>query len=268
MLSSRYLAVDPTDAQTTQRCRCLQWPSTAAFLSPLVERFGGVQAGRGVFVAGNGVLRADPGRRVCLGSATNIRDNVFVLALSDRAAVHGTCARHATQTGRRTSLAHQAEIINSRIGEFTFIGFRARVLNAVVDDGAFILHGAVVRNVRSRRDRIVGIGQRVTTQATANALPRKQEAQADFQREVLEVNKEFAEGYGDLYRHRGHGAVTGISLLRGRASTAGCIPRSAAAWSASPSRASSATCASGATRRSAAARRSERTKAPRSRRTP
>ena len=60
-----------------------------------------------MFVAGNGVLRADPGRRVCLGSATNIRDNVFVLALSDRAAVRGTCARHATQTGRRTSLAHQ-----------------------------------------------------------------------------------------------------------------------------------------------------------------
>ena len=182
-----------------------------SFVSPLVERFGRVQAGRGVFVAGNTVLRADPGRRVCLGSATNIQDNVFVLALSDRPAVRGTCARHATQTGRRTSLAHQAEVINSRIGDFTFIGFRARVLNAVVEDGAFILHGAVVRHVRIPSDRIVGIGQRVTTQAAANALPRKQEAHAHFQREVLEVNKEFAEGYGELYHRHGHDAVSGIS---------------------------------------------------------
>jgi carbon dioxide concentrating mechanism protein CcmM len=182
-----------------------------SFVSPLVERFGRVQVGRGVFVAGNSVLRADPGRRVCLGSATNIQDNVFVLALGDRPAVRGTCARYATQTGRRTSLAHQAEVINSRIGQFTFIGFHARVFNAVVEDGAFILHGAVVRHVRIPRDRIVAIGQRVSTQAAANALPRKQEAHADFQREVLEVNKEFAEGYGELYRHHGHAAVTGIS---------------------------------------------------------
>jgi len=182
-----------------------------SFVSPLVERFGRVQVGRGVFVAGNTVLRADPCRRVCLGLATNVQDNVFVLALSDRAAVRGTCARRATQTGRRTSLAHQAEIINSRIGDFVFIGFHARLFNAVVEDGAFIGHGAVIRHVRIPRDRIVGIGQRVTTQAAADALARKAEAQADFQSEVLKVNEEFAESYADLYRHAGHAAVTGIS---------------------------------------------------------
>ncbi len=182
-----------------------------SFVSPLVERFGRVQVGREVFVAGNTVLRADPGRRVCLGSQTNVQDNVFVLALSDRAAVAGTCAHRATQTGRRTSLAHQAEVINSRIGNFVFVGFHARIFNAVVQDGAFIGHGAVIRHVRIPRDRIVGIGQRVLTQAAANALPGKQEAHADFQREVLEVNEEFAEHYAELYHDAGHTAVTGIS---------------------------------------------------------
>jgi hypothetical protein len=87
-----------------------------SFVSPLVERFGRVQVGRGVFVAGNTVLRADPGGRVCLASETNVQDNVFVLALADRAAVRGTCARRATQTGRQTSLAHQAEVITRASG--------------------------------------------------------------------------------------------------------------------------------------------------------
>ena len=182
-----------------------------SFVSPLVERFGRVQVGSEVFVAGNTVLRADPGRRVCLGSQTNVQDNVFVLALGDRAGVRGTCARQATQTGVRTSLAHQAEVINSRIGSFVFVGFHAKLFNAVVQDGAFIGHGAVIRHVRIPRDRIVGIGQRVTTQTVADALPYKAEAQAEFQREVLEVNEAFAEGYAELYRHAGHAAVTGIS---------------------------------------------------------
>ena len=182
-----------------------------SFVSPLVERFGRVQLGRRVFVAGNTVLRADPGRRVCLGSATNVQDNVFVLALGDRPGVRGSCARQATQTGTRTSLAHQAEVINSRIGNFVFVGFHARLFHAVVQDGAFIGHGAVIRHVRIPRDRIVGIGQRVTTQQAADALPRKADAHTDFQREVLEVNEEFAEGYAELYRNAGHAAVTGIS---------------------------------------------------------
>ena len=111
----------------------------------------------------------------------------------------------------RTSLAHQAEVINSRIGNFVFVGFHARIFNAVVGDGAFIGHGAVIRHVRIPRDRIVGVGQRVTTQTVADALPRKAEAQADFQREVLEVNEEFAEGYAELYHDEGYAAVTGIS---------------------------------------------------------
>jgi len=183
-----------------------------SFVSPLVERFGSVRVGHGVFVAGNTVLRADPGRRVCLGNDTNVQDNVFVLALRDRPAVRGTCAARATQAGDRVSLAHQAEVVNSRIGDFTFIGFHARVHNSVVADGAFILHGAVVRNVRIGRERLVGIGQRVTTQAAADALKEKDDdVHAAFQREVLEVNEEFAESYGRLYDRHGHGAVVGIS---------------------------------------------------------
>lgn len=176
-----------------------------SFVSPLGERFGDVRVGRGVFVASNSTLRADPGHRVALGDRTNVQDNVSVLALG------GEPGAKVASTGSRTSLAHQAEIINSRIGQFTFIGFRARIENATLADGAFIGHGAVVRGVTIPKDRFVGVGQTVTTQAQANALPKKTDGDADFQRDVLEVNAEFASKYAELYHDHGYRAVTGIS---------------------------------------------------------
>ncbi len=179
-----------------------------SFVSPLTEIFGDVRVGESVFVASNSILRADPGRRVCLGEETNVQDNVLMLALNGRTR-SSYCGRRSTSTAERVSIAHQAEIRNSRIGNFTFVGFRARLRNVVLADGAFVLHGAKISNVRIPRDRIVGVGQVIRTQRQANALPRKADAAAEFQREVLEVNAEFAEKYQELYREEGHDAVTG-----------------------------------------------------------
>ena len=181
-----------------------------SFISPLVERFGDVRAGRGVFVAGNTILRADAGGRVCLGNRTNVQDNVAVLSVARQPFVGGGCGRRSTSTGARTSLAHQAQVTNSRVGDFTFVGFNANVRNSVLEDGAFILHGAQVSNVRIPRDRIVAVGQVVRTQAAADRLPRKAEAVGEFQEEVLEVNREFAEEYQELYRKRGPAGVIGV----------------------------------------------------------
>ncbi len=171
-----------------------------SFASPLTERFGDVRVGKGVFIAGNTTLRADPNRRVTLGDHTNVQDNVSVLALAKSAS-----------TGAQTSLAHQAEVVNSVIGKFTFIGFRARIVDATLGDGAFIGHGAVVQGVKVPKDRFVATGTKVTTQAQANALPKKTEGDADFQREVLEVNEEFAEHYAELYHDHGYKSVIGVS---------------------------------------------------------
>ena len=179
-----------------------------SFVSPLTETFGDVFVGHQVFVASNSILRADPGRRVCLGDETNVQDNVLMLALRGRS--RGSyCGRRSTSTAERVSIAHQADVRNSRIGNFTFVGFRARLRNVILSDGAFVLHGAEISNVRIPRNRVVGIGQTVRTQRQANRLPRKDAAAADFQREVLEVNEEFAEKYQDLYRENGYGGVTG-----------------------------------------------------------
>jgi carbon dioxide concentrating mechanism protein CcmM len=182
-----------------------------SFLSPLVELFGDVWVGRHVFVASNTVVRADPGGRVCLGERTNLQDNIVVLARRNAPAPPSACGPLAASTDDEVSVAHQASITNSAIGRFTFIGFRARLENVVLEEGAFVLHGATVANVRIGRDRLVPIGAVITSQAEADALPLKEEALAEFQREVLEVNAEFAEHYAELYEHEGFDAVTGVS---------------------------------------------------------
>src|SRR3954454_6578167 len=118
-----------------------------SFVNPLVQRFGDVRVGRGVFVAGNSTLQADPGRRVCLGNAVNVQDNVLVGALRGEPSLPGGCGARGTTVAPRTSLAHQAEVVNSHVGRFAFIGFRALISNATIEDGAFVLHAATIRDV-------------------------------------------------------------------------------------------------------------------------
>ena len=183
----------------------------SSFLSPLDEVFGDVSIGKKSFVAGNTVLRADPGTRVCIGNATNLQDNIRFLALQNLPAPTSPCGTKSSSTQDRVSIAHQAVIENSNIGNFTFIGFRARIISSTLEDGAFVLHGANVTGVTIPKDRIVPIGAVITTQAQANALKKKEDANSEFQNEVLEVNEEFAEHYPELYKEGGYSAITGVS---------------------------------------------------------
>lgn len=178
-----------------------------SFISPLTEVFGDISIGRGSFVAGNTVLKAQPGERVCIGNETNLQDNITFLSRRGDPTPAGGCAPRSTTVKDRASIAHQATIRNSVVGNFTFVGFLSVIENSVLEDGVFVLHGATVSNVRVPRDRLVPIGATITTQAQANALPLKAEANAEFQEEVLEVNAEFAESYVELYRTGGFDAV-------------------------------------------------------------
>lgn len=182
-----------------------------SFISPLVELFGDVSVGQKVFVAGNTVVRADPETQICIGDETNLQDNILFLALHDSPAPAASCGELSSSTGERNSIAHQAIIKNSQIGDFTFVGFHAQLNNVVLEDGAFVLHGARLENVRIKRDRIVPIGAVITTQADADALLLKEEANAEFQDEVLAVNEEFAEHYPELFESGGFVAVSGVS---------------------------------------------------------
>lgn len=142
---------------------------------------------------------------------TNLQDNIRFLALRNLPTPTAQCGAKSSSTQDRVSIAHQAVIENSKIGNFTFVGFRTRLINSTVEDGAFILHGATVNGVQIPRDRIVPIVATITTQAQADALEKKTEANSEFQEEVLEVNEEFAEHYPEQYKEGGYDAVTGVS---------------------------------------------------------
>ncbi|MBW4657162.1 MAG: carbonate dehydratase [Drouetiella hepatica Uher 2000/2452] len=185
--------------------------ANSSFISPLVELFGDVGIGSQSFIAGNTVVRADPGTQICIGNETNLQDNILFLASQETAAPAAPCGSVSSSTGNRVSIAHQAVVKNSRIGNFTFVGFNAHLNNVVLEDGAFVLHGAQVENVTIGKDKLVPIGAVITTQAEADALPSKTHDNAEFQDEVLEVNEEFAESYGKLYDSAGYEAVTGVS---------------------------------------------------------
>lgn len=184
----------------------------SSFVSPLVELFGNVAIGRNSFVAGNTILRAEPETKICVGNETNLQDNIQLIATRNDPAPPSTCQAKSSSIQNRTSIAHQAVIKNSKLGNFNFIGFRARIVNSTLEDGAFVLHGATVTGVRIPKDRLVPIGAVITTQAQADALPSKTQANSEFQNEVLEVNEEFAEDYSDLYKEEGYRGVTGTSI--------------------------------------------------------
>ena len=107
-----------------------------SFVNPLVEISGKVYIGRKSFVAGNTILKASEGRSIEIGNQTNAQDNVAVKA-----------RKRETTVDDETSLAHQAIVEDSEIGDFVFVGFNARVENSTLEDGAFVLHGARVENV-------------------------------------------------------------------------------------------------------------------------
>jgi carbon dioxide concentrating mechanism protein CcmM len=170
-----------------------------SFVAPLVEIFGDVYIGGRSFVAGNTIVGAAPDRLVCVGSETNLQDNIIVRSLGK-----------SIDIGDQTSLAHHGIVRDSEVGDFVFIGFNAQVSNSVIEDGAFILHGAYIEGVTIPENRMVGIGQVVLTQEEADALPEALEITEEFRREVLDVNAEFASSYINLYYTEGYESLISI----------------------------------------------------------
>ncbi|MDP9355158.1 MAG: carbonate dehydratase [Chloroflexota bacterium] len=171
-----------------------------SYISPLVELYGEIEVGRHCFVASNTILYAAEGVRLSLGDENNCQDNAYLLARTRN-----------SRFGNMVSIAHQAVIENSTVGDFTFFGFRSRTRNCEVGEGAMIMHNTTVENVVIPPDRITPLGARITTQAEADALPEVTEANEEFKRDVREVNLALAAGYIKLFEQLGRPRMEGIS---------------------------------------------------------
>jgi carbon dioxide concentrating mechanism protein CcmM len=170
-----------------------------SFVSPRVEMYGDVAIGAGCFVASNTIFAAAQQQRISLGDITNCQDNAYLLADTGHLRV-----------GNHVSIAHQAVIENSIVGDFTFFGFRSRVRNSVIGPGCMVMHSTTVEGVTLPPRRITPVGATITTQAEADALPELGEPQEQFHSEVLSVNEEFAGAYSRFYHEAGAAALVGV----------------------------------------------------------
>jgi carbon dioxide concentrating mechanism protein CcmM len=173
--------------------------ANGSFVSPYVELHGDAVFGRGCFIASNTLLNAGPELLITLGDENNCQDNAYLTA----SAVNLTF-------GAMVSIAHQAAIENSLVGDFTFFGFRSRVRNCTVGAGTMVMHNTVVDGVTLPPNRITPSGVTITTQEAADALPELVPASEAFKTEVQRVNRDFAAGYTALYEDGGVAAVEGI----------------------------------------------------------
>ena len=198
------LAQEATPGTATEGHTVIQGQDTSpivngSYISPLVELYGEIEVGQRCFVASNTIIYAGDGQRVSLGDENNCQDNAYLLA---REANLGF--------GDMVSIAHQAVIENSTIGDFTFFGFRSRTRNCEIGEGAMVMHNTTVENVVIPPNRITPLGVRITSQEQADALPEVTEANEEFKHEVQEVNVAFAEGYIALFEQLGRRGVEGI----------------------------------------------------------
>ncbi len=125
-----------------------------------------------------------------IGEGTNIQDGARLFG--------------PAEIGSNVSVAHRAEVRNSIIGSFSFIGFGAEIISSRIGAGAFIGHGARVSGLNIPEGGYVPPGANKAEGAISDEL-------REFKEEVLHVNSELVIGYVDLMYTEGERAVLNIS---------------------------------------------------------
>lgn len=175
---------------------CYPTIDETAYLSPFSSVIGNVCIQDNVFIAPNVSVRADEGTPFYIGSNVNLQDGVILHGLLDkRFTVEG--GSYSIYLGNDVTIAHGALIHGPvYIGSHVFVGFKAIVYNAIVEEGAFIANNAVVTNgVHIASDRFVPPGAHIDTQEKADALSFVPKDSEEFAVEVQRVNQEFPASY-------------------------------------------------------------------------
>ncbi len=161
--------------------------SATAFVDESATLIGDVRIGEKVYIAPGVSLRADEATPIIIGDGCNIQDG---------AVFHGLKGSSIT-LGKRISIAHGAIVHGPlKIGNESFVGFNSVVHASTLGERCFVGHGAVVVGVKLADGRFVPHGALVDSQEKADALGSVPENLLGFNEEVVEVNEEFAKGYG------------------------------------------------------------------------
>ena len=167
-----------------------------AFISQFSSVIGDVYIRDNVYIAPNVTVRADEGTPFHIGSNVNLQDGVILHGLVDRRFPVGKRS-YSIFIGNEVTVAHGALVHGPCfIGNNVFVGFKAIVYNAMVENGSFISYNAVVTNgVRIAPNRFVPPGAHIDTQEKADALSRVPNDSREFAIEVQRVNQEFPASY-------------------------------------------------------------------------
>lgn len=179
----------------------------SAYVHPAATVIGRVVVGDRAHIAADTSVRADEGSPFHIGPNTNIQDGVVLHALKDkRVLVAGE--PWAIYVGKNVSIAHDALVHGPcYIGDETFVGFKAVVHDSVVGAHCFIGIGAVVVGVEVPDHRFVPHGRIVDSADAVAALPHVSEAHAEFNEDVVEVNRGLAVAYHQHDQERSRDAA-------------------------------------------------------------
>ncbi|MBI4777627.1 carbonate dehydratase [Candidatus Desantisbacteria bacterium] len=167
-----------------------------AYVSANASVIGDVYVGDNVYIAPSASMRGDEGAPIYIGSGTNIQDGVIIHALKDKfIMIEGK--KYAVYIGKDVCCAHGAIIHGPcAIGDGSFIGFNSTVFKAIIGKNCAVLHHSLVtNNVKLPDNKCVPSGTVIDSQHLASTLGNITEALIELKKEVVEVNKEFAEGY-------------------------------------------------------------------------
>lgn len=160
----------------------------SSYIDPSAVVIGAVTIGKKVYVGPGAVVRADEARSsISIGDGCNVQDRVIVHAL--------TATRVVIKNN--TSLAHGCIVHGPCIiGENCFIGFGSVVFGAILGNGVFIRHLAVIEEARIPEGSVIpsrAVKGRRVKKANSRAI-------AAFAKKVVDVNVELADGYNALGR--------------------------------------------------------------------
>ncbi|MFV0393201.1 MAG: hypothetical protein ACK5LC_02215 [Coprobacillaceae bacterium] len=197
-MNPHFIAPNPVTSFNTRSVRPNLDPT--AYVCPFSSIIGDVTIKKNVFIAPSVSVRADEGFPIYIDEHSNLQDGVILHGLEHRTIDIGD-DDVSIYIGKRVSCAHGSIIHGPcSIGDGTFIGFNAIILDAIIGKGCFISINAVVTGgVTIPNNRFVPTGAIIDTQQKANALREVTEEEEEFARDVIFVNREFPEAYSKLF---------------------------------------------------------------------
>jgi carbonic anhydrase/acetyltransferase-like protein (isoleucine patch superfamily) len=171
------------------------WPQVdpTAYIDPTARIVGKVHIGPEVFIGPNAVVRADETddkgqvQPIEIQAQCNVQDGVIIHALG------GT----QVTVGRRTSLAHGCIIHGPcTLGQDCFIGFRAVLYKASLENGVFISTSAVVQGVNLVANAFVPPAVAVlASQDVAKLVGTTGSVEHKFMKKIVNANLALTKGY-------------------------------------------------------------------------